>query len=124
MASLGAYKSIANTPLVFDILNNAWGFGGAEDISIFTDLITDGVAMSNAVFFPALAFAADFIVLTSIVALVVLKADEMLTASAGEQVDELCLVTEPVCGPVSFDSTDDYMCVEQWVDGKMSWVCA
>jgi hypothetical protein len=40
--------------------------------------------------------------------------------------DEACLLqdTEPVCGPLSFDSTDDMMCIETYREGKLEWVCA
>jgi len=41
--------------------------------------------------------------------------------------DEACLVQEEdhVCGPISFDSTDDGMvCVEVWEAGKLRWACS
>jgi hypothetical protein len=126
MAGLGAFKSIALTPLSLALLNDAWSFGGAYDISKFTDMTSEWVATTNTVFLPALGVAFDFVVLTSIVALIVLKAQEML-AAAPTNSDELCLLTqavEPVCGPTSFDSSEEFACVEQWADGRMRWVCA
>ena len=127
VATLGAFKSVASTPLSIAILNNAF-FGSAYDISGYMDMITGLVATSNEVLLPALSVGADLIVLTSVVALMVLKIDEMLTNQpAASAEDELCLVTEAVehiCGSTSFDSSDGYACVEQWSDGKVRWVCA
>jgi ABC-type spermidine/putrescine transport system permease subunit II len=40
--------------------------------------------------------------------------------------DEACLLqdTEPICGALSFDSTEDMMCIETYREGKLQWVCA
>ena len=42
--------------------------------------------------------------------------------------DEACIIREKeddhVCGKVSFDSTDDYVCVEVSEGGKLRWECA
>jgi hypothetical protein len=122
-ASLGAFKSVALMPTTFALLNDAWGFGGAYDMSTFMDSFCGWVATSNQVFLPVLGVAADFVVLTSIVALIVLRLDE-LSKQQGTS-EELCLLTEtPACGPTSFDSTEGYACVEQSVNGQVRWVCA
>jgi len=54
---------------------------------------------------------------------VFLQYSAMAAAEAGPA--EACLVEfdEPLCGPLSFDSTDDYVCVETFAEGKLRWVC-
>ena len=39
---------------------------------------------------------------------------------------EACLIEaeEQLCGNLSFDSTDDYVCIETWEDGKLRWACS
>jgi hypothetical protein len=49
-------------------------------------------------------------------------------ALADEKEDWACLLPyeqeEPACGRVSFDSSDDMVCVESYQEGKLRWVCA
>jgi len=127
ISSLGAWKSASLTPLSLLALEATWPSGGAYDISVYTDMITDGVAASNKVFLPALGVAADVVVLTSVVALLGLWMEEMLSDAPSTSSDELCVLpsaAEPVCGPASFDSSEGYSCVELWENGSFRWVCA
>ena len=31
---------------------------------------------------------------------------------------------QQLCGNLSFDSTDDYVCIETWENGKLRWACS
>ena len=43
-----------------------------------------------------------------------------------EEWPEACLIEaeEQLCGNLSFDSTDDYVCIETWENGKLRWACS
>ena len=130
MSGIGAFKSVATTPFVLMALQNTWGYGNVDDISKFLDMITGWVAHSNALvatqlptgsFVFILAMLVDTAALASMIMLLTMAMQENWLAAS---VDELCLPNKPVCGKPSFDSTDEYACVETLVDGKLTWVCA
>jgi hypothetical protein len=54
--------------------------------------------------------------------------ERAVNAANNEQWDddgEVCFVQtdEQICGPMSFDSTDDLACIEIYQDGELRWVC-
>jgi len=134
IASLGAFKSAGETPIVLNAVQNTWGYGSTDDVSVYLDAITGWVADCNALLTPSVSFASiviafDVVALVSMVALVTMAiTEERLTGPSAANDPALCLANtltdEPVCGPASFDSTDGYACVETWVDGRLVWQCA
>lgn len=133
IASLGAFKSIALTDRSLELTSNAW-LRSEYDITPFFNMITDWVAHANALFrMPTTAeFVFALVVTVDVTALAsfLFIALEMIAsepAGATEQSqDEFCVVAyeEPVCGPASFDSTEEFACIEQMINGKVQWVCA
>lgn len=140
MAVIGAFKSVAFTEKSFELIRQSWGYAGSHDISIFLDRITGWVAHVNAPILgvmPSFAdvvftfvVAVDIAAFTSfvILALHVIEQEKAVQQSIENPMeDELCVLTaqnDHICGPASFDSTYDYACVEQMVNGQMQWVCA
>lgn len=140
-AGVGAFKSISEMPVSLTQLFSTWSPGGADDISRYTDAITDWVAMSNSFLLPndlasisvTVVLAFDVVAVASIMLLVAMQIEEALQSKSGGdksiawEASELCVATsaeEPICGYASFDSSDGYACVEQYVNGKLRWVCA
>jgi hypothetical protein len=148
MAALGVFTSVALTDYSLTLIGSTWGYGGAFDISPFLSTITGWVERANSlpsfaecVF--ALAVTIDVAALASVIALAMqtIEKDALETVGAGYGMGgygmggygrmgsesseaEMCLHDGSVCGPASFDSSLDYACIEQMVNGKLQWVCA
>lgn len=131
IATLGVWKSIGMTPYSLGVLYSTFPLGGTDDVSVYTTMITDWVANANApvgntpqvIYGLSTSFDAAAVVLMVAGACLVIA--DMLTATDHTS-EELCLATEKeqVCGPVSFDSTDDFACIEREVNGQLQWICA
>jgi len=135
IASVGAFKSAAETPSVLAVVQNTWGYGGTDDVAVYLDAITGWVANCNAILAPSfgafifyLAVAIDIAALISMVAILMIAIQEDRLAAPSVTNELVCLantsIDEPVCGAASFDSTDGYACVETWVNGRFVWQCA
>jgi len=151
MSVLGTQTSDALTPLSLAFLHDSWSFGGAYDITAYTDMITQWAAESNAFLAnPTSILAYAVFCLAVLVDLGAFAAMLAVTYSYAEDrppasellashdktwwshringlTSEVCVLTaatEAICGTPSFDSSEEYACVEQWVDGKLRWVCS
>mmetsp|Transcript_9666 Transcript_9666/g.23424 ORF Transcript_9666/g.23424 Transcript_9666/m.23424 type:complete len:250 (-) Transcript_9666:348-1097(-) len=156
MSAIGTRTSDALAPLSLTFLHNSWCFGGAHDITAYTDTITQWAAESNALFASpssilaygafCLAILVDLGAIASVIAVIYSFAEDRppRTDRPASEVlashdktwwshringltSEVCVLTaatEAICGTPSFDSSTEYACVEQWVDGKLRWVCS
>jgi len=115
-ALIGASLSGASTDESIRMLVHT---GLMNDQVLFTDTLMRGLDTANIVGLAALPLAAFYVFLVT-------PSDE-LSAIEADFDAEACLIAdveEPICGRASFDSTDDMMCVEHYVDGNFRWVCA
>ena len=138
ISTLGAFKSISLTDWSLTMIGNTWGYGNVHDISPFLLTITDWCARANAMFtMPsiadcvfALVVTIDFAAFGAAIAISMQMIEEERAEqdmAVADSSTELCVVTSlagSVCGSASFDSSPDFACVEQIVDGKLRWVCA
>ena len=140
-AFAGMQVSEAFTDYSIGMLN----FGSTFDTVSYIDWLISGVDAINQVL-PntaselafAVAVSVDVAAFASVISLgmLLIRADREQTSASKHGVrlgdaaeNEACVVSgssgEALCGDMSFDSTDDYVCVETLSsDGKIRWVCA
>ena len=139
IALLGAFKSAALADYTLALTSNAW-LGSTYDITPYFVTLTDWVASANSLLSVPMPTMKDIIFACVVTVDLAAFASFVFIASnaiqnerarfAGgvieNEVDELCIVADDdrVCGPVSFDSTAEFACVEQIINGRVQWVCA
>merc|ERR1712083_1031449 len=88
--------------------------------ALFTDIVVEGVDVANAAGWALLPVSFFFFAVQTQEALL---ADEQAEDEVGA-----CLVDEVagkhICGHASFDSADGMVCIEDYSNGKLRWVCA
>merc|ERR1712083_302490 len=109
----GSALSASQTDQVLSML-------GAVDLYnenvLYTDLLVKGIDIAN---------IAGLVVLPLAIAYMISLQGRELTEN--EEEDWVCVIGEiadEICGPMSFDSTDEMTCVEDFSAGKLRWVCS
>lgn len=113
-ALAGATISAAQADDAIAMMGNAGLFN--HDV-LFTDLVMQGVDVANTYTYGGWA-------VLSVALIMYLQAQGTLPAVDEPLEDLACLVEEHICGPASFDSGSDMVCIEDYSSGKLRWVCA
>jgi len=117
MAAIGVSFSTASTDYSLSLLNTAGMF---DQSVLFTDKLMDALDTANVAGYAMLPLAV----------LYMMQATPKVYVEAVQDVlqEEACLIPEeqePICGAMSFDSTEDGMfCIEDYSSGGLKWVCA